>query len=248
MGIFQRVFGKKKELEPADLSLLKTDIHSHLIPGIDDGSPSMEESLKLLNGFVHLGYKKVITTPHIMSDYYRNTPEIILSGLGDLKDAAKKAGIPIEIEAAAEYYVDEAFEKLVLSDNLLSFGNRYVLFELGFMTEAPNLGEVLFQLQLAGYKPIMAHPERYPFWFDNIQKFKDFHDNGILLQVNMNSLTGMYSPEVKRMAESMIDLGIVSFLGSDCHHGGHLDTMVYAAKSPHLHKLLDSGKLLNSSL
>ncbi len=248
MGIFQRLFNRQKELEPADLSVLHTDIHSHLIPGIDDGSPSLEESIKLIQGFVHLGYKKVITTPHIMSDYYRNTPEIINAGLATVRAEIQKQGIPIEIEAAAEYYVDEAFGKLVADDNLLSFGNRYILFELGFMAEAPNLGEVLFQLQLAGYKPVMAHPERYPYWLENPQKFVDFHDKGVLLQLNMNSLTGMYSPEVKRMGETLIDLGIVSFLGSDCHHGGHLDTMVYASKSPHLHKLLASGKLLNASL
>lgn len=235
-------------MDPADLSVLKTDVHSHFIPGIDDGSPNMEESLKLISAMSDLGYSKVITTPHVMSDYYRNTTSVILEGRDQLQKAINEAGIPIELEAAAEYYCDEAFEELVDKDDILSFGDRYVLFEQGFMNEAPNLKSVLFKLQLAGYKPVMAHPERYPYWLEDPQKIIDYYDKGVLLQINVNSLTGIYSPEVKKVAELLIDEGVVSFLGSDCHHEGHINVMTEARRSPHLHKLLESGKLLNSKL
>lgn len=235
-------------MEPADLSVLRTDLHSHFIPGIDDGAPTLEASVELIRAISTFGYKKVITTPHIMSDYYRNTPEIILGGLEEVRSAIAQENIDIEIEAAAEYYCDEAFEKLVEEDNLLSFGDKYILFELGFMSEAPNLKEVLFKLQLAGYKPIMAHPERYPYWLNDVDKIQEYYDKGVLLQLNINSLTGTYSPEVKKVAEELIDREIISFLGSDCHHPGHIQLMEEAVKNSHLHKLLESDLLLNKTL
>ena len=136
MGLFSNIFKKKQPLLPlADLSSLKNDIHSHLIPGIDDGAQTMSDSLEMLKVFKESGYKKVITTPHIMSDYYRNTPEIINAGLADLKKQLKSNGIDIEIEAAAEYNVEPDFEEIIKNDNVLTFGgsNKYVLIELSFL-------------------------------------------------------------------------------------------------------------------
>ena len=114
MGLFGSIFSKKEsQRDPIDLSVFKVDMHSHLIPGIDDGSKSMDETIVMLAKFESLGYKKVITTPHIMSDYYKNTPEIILGKLEEVKKAAKELNLSIEIEAAAEYYFDETLlEKL----------------------------------------------------------------------------------------------------------------------------------------
>lgn len=248
MGLFQRIFSRRTELEPADLSVLGADIHSHLIPGIDDGAATLEDSIILIEQLQAFGYRKLITTPHVMSDYYRNGPHNILPGLETLRKALKEKGISIELEAAAEYYLDEAFPGMLERGELLSFGNKYVLFEMGFMSESPNLKEVLFELQLAGYKPVLAHPERYPYWFQAFSKIVDLHDKGVILQLNINSLTGAYGPEVRKNAEKMVELNLVSFLGSDCHHIGHVERMDHARKSPHLHKLLASGKLMNSSL
>ena len=154
MGIFGRIFGGKKELnlEQADLSILGVDVHSHLIPGIDDGAKTIEESIQLLTEFQELGFKKVVTTPHVMSDFYKNTPEIILGGLEKVREAIKEKGLTIEIDAAAEYNLDADFEPLIDAGNVLTFGENYVLFELPFISEPPMLNSIIWKLQTKGYK------------------------------------------------------------------------------------------------
>src|SRR5688500_18506007 len=132
MGLFKKIFGSQAKLTEVDLATVKTDMHSHLIPGIDDGSKSMEDTLNMLRKFNELGYQKVITTPHVMSDFYKNTPEIILGGLAHVRSAIKAENLPIEIEAAAEYYLDFKFDELIKKKELLTFGDNYVLFELSF--------------------------------------------------------------------------------------------------------------------
>ena len=148
MGFFNRIFSKKEEIiDPIDISFLRNDIHSHLIPGIDDGSPEMETTIVLLKKFIDLGYKKVITTPHVMSDYYKNNPEIILSGLNNVRKEIKKQNLDIEIEAAAEYNLEPEFEKLLDDGKLLSFGaEKYLLFELSFFDEPLRLNETIWKM------------------------------------------------------------------------------------------------------
>ncbi len=248
MGFFQRLFRKQELLEPADLSVLKVDMHSHLIPGIDDGSPDMETSIMLLRHFEAMGYRKVITTPHIMIDYYKNTSEIINEGLKALRAKARDEGVRLQIDAVAEYYLDEHFDELIEKGDVLTFGDKYVLFELPFMAEPEMLKSTLFKLQMGGYRPILAHPERYLFWHRDLEKLRELSDRDVKLQININSLTGTYSPQVQRTAEWMIDQGIVDFIGSDCHHLGHLQLMQEARKLPYLHKVIRSGKLRNASL
>ena len=134
MGILGRLFAKKDSLiDPVYLKHLKTDLHSHLIPGIDDGSPDIETSIILLKKFIDLGYQKVITTPHIMSDYYRNTPEIINKGLDLVRKEIDAQKLPIEIDAAAEYNLEPNFTSLLKEKNILSFGPQiFVFFVLTF--------------------------------------------------------------------------------------------------------------------
>src|SRR5690349_18476422 len=135
MSFLNKIFGKKEDVNypPVyDYSFLGADMHSHLIPGIDDGSQSMEESLELIRKFKSLGYRKLITTPHIMSDSFRNNPDIILEGLEKLRVAVKEAGIEIELAAAAEYYYDEGFSKLIKEKNLLTLNGNHVLFEVSY--------------------------------------------------------------------------------------------------------------------
>ncbi len=153
----------KKKVEPKKVPSLKVDIHSHLIPGIDDGSQSIEESISLLKGIEALGYKKIITTPHIMSDAYKNTPEIIKSGLSTLQKAAKKENILIEIDAAAEYYLDDGFCKLLSQKNILSINEKFLLFETSYISKPLQIEDMIFEITSAGYIPIMAHPERYRY-------------------------------------------------------------------------------------
>lgn len=248
MNFLKKLFQKKVLLPPADLSILKADVHSHLIPGIDDGAKTMEDSLNLIREFKELGYKKLITTPHIMSDQYRNTPEIILSGLEKVRAEIKNQRIEIELDAAAEYYIDHEFLKLIEDRNLLSFGNKYVLVEISFFSEPPILKDALFNLQIADYKPVLAHAERYSFWHNSYEKFEEMRARGALLQLNIGSLTGYYSPETKKIAERLIDDGMYDLIGSDCHHTGHIELIKASRNEEYLHKILSSGKLLNNTL
>jgi len=252
MGLLSNLFRKKERLlEPADISLLQVDLHSHLIPAIDDGSQSMEDTMAMLTRLHELGYRKVITTPHVMGDTYRNTPEIILSGLADIKDAIRQSGLEMEIEASAEYYLDDAFEALIANDTLLPFGGdkRYVLFELPFVAEPLNLSSAIFNLQLKDYKPILAHPERYGYWFKTPEKLAEIAEKGVLLQLNLNSLSGYYGPEAKKTSEWLIAQGLVSFLGTDCHRMDHLDTYgEITRRTPAFHQLLAGDTLLNAKL
>ena len=248
MSIFN-IFKKSTLLKTAvDLSALGCDVHSHFIPGIDDGAQTIEDSVTMITEMYNMGYKKVITTPHIMSDYYRNTPEIILSGLEKVRTALKEAAIPIEVEAASEYYIDFDFERKVKNEKLLTFGNNYILFEISYMNPPDNLYHVIFEMQMLGYKPVLAHPERYNFWHSDFEKYEEFIDKGVLLQMNINSLTGYYSIATKKIAEQMIDKNMISFLGTDCHHIGHIELMKKVVYEKHLHQLVDSGMLLNKTL
>ncbi len=248
MGLLSRLFRSEKPGEPIDLSVLGVDMHSHFIPGIDDGSKSMKESVEMITTMAELGYRKVITTPHIMGDFYKNTPENIGAGLEQVRRAVKEAGVNIEIEAAAEYYFDFELEKKLDKERLLTFGDNYLLFEVSYMNAPDGLDGLIFRMQTSGYKPVLAHPERYPYWFRDMNNFGKLKDKGVLFQLNINSLTGHYSPETAKMATTMIDRGWYEFAGSDCHHTGHQELLKKARGAPGFRKLIDSGKLLNSTL
>lgn len=253
MSFLRNLFGTKKEepeapVEPVDLSTVGVDMHSHLIPGIDDGAQTLEDSIALITKLHELGFTKLITTPHIFTDLYKNSPETILPGLALVREELKKRNIPVDLHAAAEYYLDEEFEKLVDDKKLLTFGNNYVLFELSFAEEPPQLHRAIFNMRLQGYRPVLAHPERYEYWNHNFKKYTDLHEKDVLLQLNVNCLTGHYGQQVKRVSEKMIDAGIVSFIGSDTHHVGHIQLLEAVRKSSHLRKLIESGKLKNASL
>lgn len=239
---------KKDNSLLADLSVLGTDIHSHFIPGIDDGAQTMEDSIAMLSAMRDFGYKKVITTPHIMSDGYRNTPEIINSGLGQLKTAVKEAGIDIQVEAAAEYYLDFDFEKKLKSGNVLTFGEKYLLWEIPFINPPDNVNEIAFEMGTRSYRPVLAHVERYGFWQHNFEKYEELADRGIFLQMNINSVTGHYSMQTRKVAQWLIEKDMISFVGSDCHHIGHIELMKNAIRDKHFQKLLGSTKLLNKTL
>jgi protein-tyrosine phosphatase len=249
MSIFSNLFRKSQLGEPIDLSLIGIDMHSHFIPGIDDGAKTMKDSIELLRSMEELGYKKVITTPHVMGDFFRNTTAIITTGLEQVRNAAKAEGLKIEIEAAAEYYYDYDLEGKIRSERLLTFGMDYFLFEVSYMNAPDNLDAFIFLLQTNGYKPVLAHPERYPFWYSkNLEHFERLKDKGVHFQLNINALTGHYSAGAKKVAEQMIEKGWYEFLGSDCHHPGHIELMKKARNENALQQLISSGKLLNGSL
>lgn len=249
MGLLSNIFGKKKAALPAaDLSILGVDVHSHLIPGIDDGAQTIEDSIELLQSFIQLGYKKVITTPHVMSDFYKNTPEIILSGLEKVRAAIKEQGLAIEIDATAEYNLDADFEPLIQQKKLLTFGDNYVLFELPFFQEPPMLNDIIWKLKSQGYQPVLAHAERYNFWHKSYDKIEEIRDRGVAIQLNINSLTGHYGPDVKKVGEWMVDQNLVDLVGSDCHNMNHIGLLNQARHLPYVHKIIAQEKLINKQL
>lgn len=219
---FLRNLFRSKSNTVFDLSQLEVDMHSHLIPGIDDGSPSMDHTIAMLAKFEQLGYRKVVTTPHILNDVHPNTPKTILGGLTDVQAEIKRLGMKIEIEAAAEYYCDESFLPIIERNEILSFGANFVLMEFGFLSPSQYEAQALFNLQVAGYVPVIAHYERYPYYFGDFKKVDALRDRNIQIQVNLNSLTGHYGPGVKKMAEQLIKNKQVDFLGTDCHRIEHL--------------------------
>ena len=248
-SIFKNIFPKKKLIQ-IDFSQIEVDMHSHLIPSIDDGSKSIEDSLAILDRFVNLGYSKVITTPHIMSDYYQNTPGTILPAA---KEIVQLLNGKIQFSAAAEYYSDAAFITKLTSDKLLCIKKNLLLFEFSFLEEPVNVNDVIFNIQLNDYNPILAHPERYPYFvshkYNGLSKLEDIRDKGVGLQINLLSLIGHYGPLVKNTAEKLIDANMVDWVSSDCHHITHMDLIEQqVSKSVYLQKLIDSGNLKNKSL
>ena len=242
-------FSKKKielELDPLDFSVLKTDIHSHFIPGIDDGSPDMETTISLIKEMQGLGFKKVITTPHVMSDFYKNSSDIILKGLTDIRSELKVQNINMEIEAAAEYYIDYDFEQKIGKEKFLTFGDNYILVELSFMEAPKNLFDIIFKLQLEGYKVVLAHPERYAFF--TMDDYEELVNREVLLQINWLSIIGYYSPQIEQKTKDLISADMVSFIGSDCHNMNHAELYKKCQTKKAWHDLNNSSKLLNNTL
>lgn len=246
LGFIKKWFGKEPLLAPINMGCIGTDMHSHFIPGIDDGAPNMDVALELILGIQALGYRHIITTPHIMSDYYPNTPEIIKSGLMDLRKALQEAGIQMKVHAAAEYMVDSYFEQLVDSEGeLLTIYDKDILVELPFAGMPPNFYKVSFKLQAAGYRIILAHPERYAYMHGSMETYEELLDHNIKLQVNLNSFTGAYGPDVQKAAEDLVKHNMVRAIGTDCHHVGHLELAQKSVCMPIVHQLLSQKNLLN---
>lgn len=248
MSFFSSLFEKKTLSEPIDLAIVSTDIHSHLIPGIDDGSQSMEDSLELVRSLSILGYKKLITTPHVNSDQFKNTNEKILGGLALLRKAVNENNIPVTIDAAAEYLIDFGFSDLYKNGKLLTFGNNNVLVELSYFSFPENFNTIIFELQIEGYRPILAHPERYSYWYKNFDEYVKLKDKGIPFQMNLLSLTNTYSVQTRKIAERLIENNMIDYVGTDTHSMQYVNGLKGALTHKSLDKLLKSGMIKNSKL
>jgi protein-tyrosine phosphatase len=241
---------KKKPQPVANLESIGCDMHSHFIPGIDDGSPDVETSMLLIRGLVELGYRKLITTPHVNNDFFRNTPEIILSGCDRVSQEIRRQGVAVEFAAAAEYLIDDGFmDNLSRTATFLPLKGNMVLVELSFIVPAINLREVLFDLQLKGYQPVLAHPERYLYFAGNKGWYDQLRESGCLFQLNLLSFAGHYGHETRELASYLVKKKYVDFLGTDMHHSGHLDLLRH---SPAVYKavqqIADLGLLRNPEL
>ncbi|MDF2187082.1 CpsB/CapC family capsule biosynthesis tyrosine phosphatase [Paraflavitalea sp. CAU 1676] len=241
---------KKKSVPKIDLSAIGTDMHSHLLPGIDDGSPDEAVSLTLIRGLQQLGYRQFITTPHIMWDVHKNNPTIINGAKERLEKAIRQDAIDVPLRAAAEYYLDDHFDGLLSQGiPLLTIKDNWVLVEFSFVAPPRNLKDMLFEMQIKGYKPILAHPERYNYIISQKNLYDELKELGCYFQLNLLSLTGYYGKVTSELANYLIKKKYIDLLGTDLHHERHLEAL---STSPHLMNgvkaVFDSGNILNSSL
>ena len=217
-----RWFGKPRSESKLNIADWAVDMHSHLIPGIDDGSRSMDETLAMLLKFQDLGYRKVITTPHIMNEVYPNSEDLLLIKGQELREEMHKAGVSIEIGIAAEYYFDESLFKKTKEKRFLTIGKEFVLIEFSFYSEPTHEKKLFFDMQMAGYKPILAHFERYSYYHGTVDYALELRELGVQIQVNINSFFGHYGPNIKRQAERLLKAKAIDFIGTDCHRMQHL--------------------------
>jgi tyrosine-protein phosphatase YwqE len=240
---------RKTELKKPDYSLLKADMHSHLLPGIDDGSPDLETSINLIRGMQELGFKKLITTPHILWDIYKNTNAIILEKLEVVKNQLREERIDIQLEAAAEYFIDDHLAELLEKKKpLLTFGNRMVLVEFSMVSQPYELKKILFEMQMQGYQPVLAHPERYVYFERNKNIYDELKSAGYLFQLNALSLSGHYGNSVMKLARYLATNQYYDLIGTDLHHFSHLDALKNPSQSSILQQIFESEKILNREL
>lgn len=250
MSIFSKIFSPKGIPENKGIPFknpIQVEFHSHLIFGVDDGCETIDQSIELLREFEKLGMRKVITTPHVMSDFYKNSKDNIYPLRDQIRKRLQEENIQIEFEAAAEYMIDDGFEKKIAQGNLLTFGKegKHILFELPFMTEPPNLSTCLFEMQIAGYTPVLAHPERYLYYANNREKYHELKERGILLQLNMLSGLGYYSKPVAEAAEYLVVNNLIDLVGSDTHHMRHMQILPEAIQHKVFRKVCEADLLNN---
>lgn len=219
------IFKKKYFLK--DLLEGYIDIHNHLLPGIDDGAAQVEDSLEMIEKFEELGVHDFIATPHIMNDYYPNTPETVGEALDRLKEALNSRGkTSIQIKAAAEYMMDHSFMDLLEKGDLLCLHGNYLLVEMSYFQQPINLHEILFNLQTKNYKPVLAHPERYAYFHTKkLEKYTDLKERGCLFQMNLLSLIGHYGSHIQSAALNLLDHQMIDFIGTDTHQLRHLNKL-----------------------
>jgi len=198
------------------------DIHSHLLPGIDDGAKTFEDSLGLIQALQKIGITQIITTPHIIQHVWENTHEQIIANKNNTILGLRKNNINIPFQAAAEYMMDAQFVKLFQSNQLLTLKDNYVLVEMSYINPPIQLYSILFDLQVAGYIPVLAHPERYLFYHKKFNEYEKLKESGCLFQLNLLAVVGYYGDNIAKIAEKLLQKGMYDYVGSDVHHDNHI--------------------------
>lgn len=229
--------------------LIAVDIHSHILPGLDDGVTNITETIEICKKMLQLGYKKMIVTPHNIDGLFYNPKEKVYEELNKVKVALFNNNINIQLSAASEYYLNNKFIDSIKKKDVLTFGKKYVLFELSPFILHETLWEDIQVIIDNGYIPVLAHPERYVYFHNNKEKYHQLHEMGVKLQLNLVSLSQEVSKELRSIAEYLIDNKLVSFCGSDTH--SIKNTMIISTlpcSTRYLEKLIKTNNLLNSSL
>ncbi len=243
------IFGEKNECL-FDFSGLKVDMHSHLLPSLDDGVNDLEEAVSTICELKSLGFQKLITTPHIMQEGFPNTPASINSKTKELKKELQEREVHITFEAGAEYYLDDFFQEKVNHDEpLLTIGEKGVLIEFPYMNKPFNSEQVIFELQSKGYQPILAHPERYLYLFGDgtLDKFNALRSRGVWLQVNISSLVRGHS-KTAQLARLLAKEGMIDLLGTDLHRITQIEYLKKGLENQYIVDLIKNDQLLNSKL
>ena len=200
-----------------------TDIHSHLLPGIDDGSKSIEESIQLIKQLKNIGFQHFITTPHIFNNVWNNTEQSIINKHKESIDELKLTLDFSSFNVAAEYMLDSNFLKKLNSEKLLTIKDNYILIEMSYLSPPIQLFDLIFEIQLAGYKPILAHPERYLFYYSKFNEFEKLKNAGCSFQLNLLSTVNYYGKAVTDLANKLLENNFIDFVGSDIHHQNHVN-------------------------
>ncbi|NSW45815.1 MAG: capsular biosynthesis protein [Bacteroidales bacterium] len=231
------------------LQNITTDIHSHILPCLDDGAKSISETIEICKMMHHLGYKKLITTPHNQKGWFHNPPEKIYEALNKVNVALSIHRIPIDIKVASEYYLDDLFIQQVKAKELLTFGKQYVLIELSPFICSKTLWDDIKTIFDSGYIPVLAHPERYIYFYNFKEKYHKLKEMGVKFQLNLISLSPTVSKELRCHAEYLVDQKLIDFCGSDSHSIKN-PTIIATLKTstPYYNKLLESNLLLNETL
>lgn len=246
--MFSKILNSFKKTDSKVPDFYTTDLHSHLIPAIDDGSKSMEQSIEMIKSLKNLGFKKLITTPHIMSHRFPNDRDIILNGLEDLQEELLKQNIDMPMSAASEYYYDEHFIELIRKKELLTFGDNHVLFELSYTTPVFGIEQTIYELLKADYKPILAHPERYVYFASSPDKYHKLKEAGLQFQINVNSTNDFYGKKTRIAVKYLIDNGLVDFVGSDTHRPNYVEALEKSINSKIFKGIEEKNIIKNSYL
>lgn len=198
------------------------DIHSHLLPGIDDGAKDEQNTIDLIKSLKDYGFSQFITTPHILNGVWNNTKQGIFSTEDKAKVFLQEGGINNPFKAAAEYLMDETFLHLIKTEPLLTLKDNYVLVEMSYLNPPIQLYDILFELQIAGYIPVLAHPERYLFYHQKFEEYSKLKKAGCLFQLNLLSVTGYYGKHVADISSKLLENDMINYVGSDVHHSRHI--------------------------
>jgi len=240
------IFHRKKENNQLFYS---TDVHCHILPGVDHGSQNVEQSIEMLRAERDMGITRVILTSHVTAETFENTPDTLRPAFEILKQAvAETEDIShMKLYLSAEYRMDEFWDKQYTLGNQIAMPGNYILMENSFHQELLGLDELLFDLKVKGYKPILAHPERYFYYAQRKQRLEQLHNTGTKFQVNLLSLAGYFGQHCRETALWLVKHGMVDMLGSDMHGMEHVKVIQDYINSKEWRKLVPQiqGHIIN---
>lgn len=217
-----QIFQKKKFL--VDYLDGFVDMHNHILPGIDDGAKTVEDSLDLIKAFSEFGCDKFIATPHIMHNYYPNNSDSINSVLQKVRNELIKNDLKnVSIQAAAEHMIDSNFESILENDEVMPLLKSYLLVEMSYLQASINFDVAIQKIASNRLFPILAHPERYVFLHSRLKKYMKYKEQGILFQLNILSLTDFYGKEVQKAALKLLEENLIDFIASDVHNSNQMN-------------------------